>query len=508
SLPLPPGQKLMLTKEEAAIKERVLREKNVELSDEYLNWRRVTMMEFERSGDPEGFFRQYPGTTWTEAFTMSGDCAFDRRKLQYMLETQECSPKWAGEISLRSSGGRFVYKLNGSPLEPGQTPQTWKHIGQRFRMWEDPDPDEHYAISVDPALGIQGRDATAIQVVKIGRLHEPDEQVACWHGYESTTPTAEIAYAIGLLYTTGGQEPLITVEVSGIGEACGETLHKKLEYPNPYRWQVSDKLRNAMTNYLGWKTSHQSKTIIVTRMREQVSEDRIIIHDRDTLLEMKAFSVEGSGFEGKGRKDDLCMALCICCYCAHQSTYGQRAAASTRKSSSIPGRYVQSIGGLCSTNGHAVTWVDGDSFDPDWVRGVRILIGRQWCQIARVPGRAQSSVPVKALDDRGHWITMPAPDDGNGLPPGTILVNEFLPPQERVQWTCATRRRDFNNTAFSPIHDRPHSPEGRLYNEHNVPAEYIQMVLDHAGAPPEFSGDVAAHAAGGADDGEDAWMRY
>lgn len=507
SIPLPKGETLALTKEEQAIKDRVLRERGVELTDAYLNWRRIKMRETEKMGDPEAFFRQYPGTTWTEAFTMSGDCAFDRKKLQYMLETQECTPKWAGEISLRSVGGNYTYKLMGGELSPGQTPQNCKQVGQRFRMWQEPDPDEKYYVAVDPSLGIYGLDFAAIQVLKIGRLHEPDEQVACWHGYESPTPTAAIAYAIGCLYATNGQEAQIAVEINGVGVACAEELHKKLEYPNPYRWQVSDKIRNSMTNFLGWKTTASTKESLVTRMREQVQTDSIIIHDRDTLLEMKAFSKDGErSFSGRGRKDDLCMSLMICEYCARQSEYGRNAASSYRKTYNVPGRYMQVRRGTCSTDNHTVTWTDGDMFDEDMPPGRPILIGKQWCIIERSAAKPAPQAATRTLVD-GHWVTLPA-TDGDALPPNTITVRESLGRQDRVEWHCMPVRRDFYNTDFSPIYDRPGSDEHKLHVEHGVAPEDVKLVMERLGAPKEAIGDILAHVQEDAGSEGSEWMNY
>lgn len=407
-------------------------------------------------------------TSWVEAFTNSGTCAYDRKRLQTMLERDACNPKWAGEVIVDYRQHPENARVVGNAVNPDDHMTTWKKVGQRFRIWEEPEAGESYYIGMDPSMGLTGRDASAIVVLRIGRVMEADSVAATWHGWVGIKELCWTAYKIGTMYN--GAE--IALEVDGVGQAASAELYKQLEYPAQYRYKHYDKIRGSLTNFVGWQTTGKTRPLLINKMKEYVQADQILIRDQDLLTEMKRFASEDGGrFEGTGgQRDDLNFAALIALFCAHDSDYGI-AAMSAPRQPSRRGNAMRAFQGLCSVRGRDLTWLDGDRFDQQWEASTRIKVGELWCTLA---SRPESMVKLRILQE--------------------------LPNADKVPFVCVPRVRDFYNTNYSPIHDAPRSRQAQLHYDEGVPEEYVAEVMAHMGpqeGPPEASGR------------EDDWMvRY
>lgn len=337
SLPLSKTIPFERTKEEMALCSKVKREKNVEISDEQLHWRRSKIQEaIAIKGSEQSFYQEYPAATWMEAFQGSGLCAFDRKKLQIIIETTCCPPLWFGEIDIKvdettkikqaklfqhynmtrdgiiSNGGKIVIPAA-------------KIQGARLRVWEWPKEGHGYYIACDTAEGLEGGDYTCAQVIKIGRGQYPDEQVAEWHGWIDATPMARILWCLGHLYN----EAEIAVEVQeGTGVTTNNYLWQQLEYEKIFRWKKYDKIRNQVTDYYGWTTNIKTRPLIINRTKEAINEDVVIIRSEELIDEMMDFGRDGATrrIQGQSGNDDRVMAFLIAYWCAHDSDWGQEVA--------------------------------------------------------------------------------------------------------------------------------------------------------------------------------------
>ena len=305
-----------LTEEEVGIKKRIKSDTKVTISDERFNWRRMKIEEFiALEGDEWKFFQEFPSNP-EEAFQGSGLCAFPKRLLYEIRNTQCRRPAWTGDKE-KSPRVKFI----GNVLEEGQHVPLAETDGNRLRIWEWPDSSEKYYIGADVAHGLVGGDYSVAQVIKLGQGMAPDEQVAEWHGWINPTPFAYILAALGEAYN----KCEVAVEVNDVGIDTNNVLFRNLEYDNVYRWKHIDVVKHSITNKFGWYTNYKSRGLIISRAREAMMDRSIILRSDDLLEEMIDFSSEEQGdkFEGQSGNDDRVMAILITNYCPHEIDYGE-----------------------------------------------------------------------------------------------------------------------------------------------------------------------------------------
>lgn len=335
SLPIPRGTVFERTKEENALCSKVQREKGVTIVNEQLHWRRSKIQEaIAIKGSEQSFYQEYPAATWMEAFQGSGLCAFDRKKLQIIMETTCCAPRWFGEIDIRvdehtkvktpklfahrNMSPEIIKAKGGLEIPPAKTEG-------RLRIWEMPEDGHGYYIGVDTAEGLEGGDYSCAQVIKIGRGLQPDFQVAEWHGWIDATPFARVLWSLGWLYN----EAEISVEVQeGTGVTTNNYLWQNLEYEKIFRWKKYDKIRNQVTDYYGWTTNIKTRPLIINKTKEAITEDVVILRSEELIDEMMDFGRDGRTrkIQGQTLNDDRVMAFLIAYWCAHDSDWGKEIA--------------------------------------------------------------------------------------------------------------------------------------------------------------------------------------
>lgn len=323
STPIPAGTTFTPTRDEEEYRAKILEEDKYQITNEVLNWRRrkiATHVSLE--GDEFGFMQEYP-VNWIEAFQGAGQCAFNKRLLYKMLNTTCAEPKWVGEINYDRDIKKPLVSLQA--VNPGEVLHNPKE-SDRFWVWEKPSPEHVYYVGADVAQGQEGRDFSVVEVLRIGAGMEPDVQVAEWRGWMNPTPFAYVIAAIGTYYNDAEVSP----ECNGVGKVTVNELNRNVEYNNIYRWKHLDKLKNTLTNYLGWETNWKSKEAIIAKMNEAIIERSLTLRSKLLIDEMLDFAYdddEATRARGQGTKDDRVMAMMICRYCAHDSDYGKAAMA-------------------------------------------------------------------------------------------------------------------------------------------------------------------------------------
>jgi hypothetical protein len=341
SMPIPAGVEFKESKEEIGIREKVKQNTGIVISNEQFYWRRKKMEEFSAlQGNEYKFYQEYPQVSWVEAFQGSGVCAFNRKKLQSILETMCCDPLWYGEIDLEIKGekrkprlrlvelydkdkdGKFTSRNEDVKLPPQEE---W---GSRFYVWEQPSEGEAYYLGVDVAHGVPGGDFSVVQVLKIGHAQEPDTQVAEWRGWINPGPFGHVVCAIGYWYN----EAQISIECNDVGQATNAEVMRIIQYENLFRWKHYDKVKNFITDYFGWFTSVKTRPLIIAKFREFMDDKMIVIRSEWLIDECLDFSSQdGSRFEGQATNDDRVMAMMIGLFCAHDSEWGMEAASQPKR---------------------------------------------------------------------------------------------------------------------------------------------------------------------------------
>jgi hypothetical protein len=179
-------------------------------------------------------------------------------------------------------------------------------------VYEPPIPKHTYVLCADVAEG-QGLDYSAFSIFDVTSI--PYRQVAKYRNNEIAPllfPT--IIYSVAKRFN----EAFILVEINSIGLQVSDILHFELGYENLLKFQTKGKQGNqvsggfAARNKLayGIKTSAQSKMIGCANLKALVENDKLLICDAETIIELSSFSANKKTFMAEeGSNDDLAMTL-------------------------------------------------------------------------------------------------------------------------------------------------------------------------------------------------------
>jgi hypothetical protein len=469
SLPFKPGYVLNppLSKEEEAIKKKVFKKDGIMLPDEHFNWKRAMIRKFiDLTGSEWDFYGEYPSNA-EEAFQGTGQSAFPRRLLHDIRDRDCTHPRWYGEIVYigEGQGAQNKYKLHLKEAHNEDDVPEQEVEGTRLHVWEMPESDSVYYIGVDVSEGMSDdADYSCAQVIRIGAGQEPDVQVAEWRGYENPTPLGNIVTALGYMYNTAQ----VAVEVNGVGISTNNQLAKINEYDEVYRWKHIDRLKNSITNTIGWYTNTKTRDVIITKTREGIMEKTLVLRSAPLVEEMLDFAKEEgtSRYEGQESKDDRVFALMISYYCAHESDYGKQAAAQTpRKHAEIESWLVFDPMGRRITP-DAPTKA-GEKPKLGWEYDEALSFIQRKAGYSMRPLIEKNKVTWKVIDTEGKIIDEISDFD---LARRMCLENKW-------SMRKMVNRQDFQDSDFSLIHDKEGLHQ-RLYDQ-GVPAEQItgEMLL-------------------------------
>lgn len=314
SLPILKTQVFILTDEEKGFRERIMVKESHLIKDEVFNWMRNKKEEFVATDGDDTMFSQEYTSEAEESFQTSAVTAFPRGIIRRFAK-RTMPPVWIGEIDYDWKGGKPDLHIRLVP--EGDDPPIPERE-DRFRVWERPQRGATYGLGVDVSLGNDGGDYSCVQVIKKGDGHELDEQVAVWRGLIDPEGLGEVVFAIGWWYN----EALAAVEVNNMGMVTNNILVRSFEYENIYRFKRMDRLKNFMTDIIGWWTDEKSKRALMSKMSKMFLDDQIRIRCKYTMDEFNDFTEDGA--EGDGAHDDYVMALMIAIYCLHEGEINQR----------------------------------------------------------------------------------------------------------------------------------------------------------------------------------------
>lgn len=296
---------------------------------EQLRWRRVTISE-DCDGKIDQFHQEHPATP-EQAFIGSGSPVFSSILVSRMISAAERAHEpvkgvlRAGETETAKTRSGTVDVPRSVLWVPDPTPvdtDLWGSM-DRLLVWEHPvnagtqaeldedkrEPDGQYVMFVDVAQGVEStteaRDFSAIQVLD----HVSRMQVARYKSRIAMHDLPLVAFLIGAYYNFA----IAAVEITGLGIAVQESLHKDYRYPNLYRRRRrgDDRQDAAQKNLLGWSTNPQTKPLMEQAMGQVLKTDTHGCRDVATGREFTTYVEDDRGKHGaqKGSHDDLVMAF-------------------------------------------------------------------------------------------------------------------------------------------------------------------------------------------------------
>jgi hypothetical protein len=263
---------------------------------EQLNWRRyqikflgegVSQGDYLK-GDLENFHEQYPVSD-DEAFIVSGNRVFNRLALKEYKD--KCKRyKWRGEVE----SDRLIKDSQGN-----------------LRVWEMPQKDEKYIITIDPSSGEPGAtDFGCIEVLRVMNVKKTGlmaTQSAEWHGRTGAEALGQIAVELGKRYNNA----ILAPEVFGYGHAVLARI-QAMDYWNVFKRRVVDSVEQVSKTKLGWKTDSVTKPTLLTYGRYCVNNKLVVINSEDLVDEMMIFVRDETSASAYGRgKDDRVMTFLI-----------------------------------------------------------------------------------------------------------------------------------------------------------------------------------------------------
>ncbi|RTL20751.1 MAG: hypothetical protein EKK55_17350 [Rhodocyclaceae bacterium] len=288
----PPNYKDFMTPEHRRIK------KQFSLSDRKIYWfmqKQASMVEKEKMP------QEYP-SHWEEAFLSSGSHVFDVPALVSMSKL--CQPPV--EVGFVDDDGRTV-QVRPDPAE-------------RFSVWKHPRQGRKYLVAADVAEGVEGGDYSVAQVIDRASW----EQVAVWHGRIDPGTFGKILCDIGYYY----HNAILIPESNNHGWATLERIANE-EYPHVLN--SAELWPSEKNGRPGFPTNEKTRNMIITALRNAVTERTLYINDDSTIGEMMSFIRTDSGkMEAQeGSHDDRVMSLAIGCYSLKhlsvEETYDPRA---------------------------------------------------------------------------------------------------------------------------------------------------------------------------------------
>lgn len=240
----------------------------------------------------EDFRQEYPNT-FDDAFKASGAYYFEPELIRRLEE--EVRPGRRGFLERDGDEAHFIPGGDKDPLQ----------------VWDEPDPDDQYAIGCDVASGIAtGSDpdysCASVESRKTGK------QVAEWHGLIRPVEFAYVVWDLATWYNGA----FVTPERNGPGESMIAELYETLGYTNVYTERVELKTSGKSTNRLGIQTvggrGERSKGAMYGRYRRDIQQWLNVgtgyghgVRSPELLAEMRNLRYDGAKIEaGPGAHDD------------------------------------------------------------------------------------------------------------------------------------------------------------------------------------------------------------
>ncbi len=279
---LPDKSPMELSHEEADLK------KEHKLSYGQLRWRRHAIDNLCQ-GSIDKFRQEYPSNC-KESFMYSGHPCFSLAELTLMRERVK-APIFRGDVD---TVGKCLTENKEGDL----------------KIYEYGNKNTTYCMGLDVAEGIEDgdldRDYSVLQILNAVTL----KQVAVLRTRVSTDLLPYVVFFLGKMYNYAYLCP----EINNHGLAVVQKL-KDLRYNRIYKRRNLEQNHPDRTSLLGFKTTKNTKPVIIDGLAELIRTGETELNDVTTLNELSKFSKDPRGKMGATTgHDDTVIALALSCF--------------------------------------------------------------------------------------------------------------------------------------------------------------------------------------------------
>jgi hypothetical protein len=189
--------------------------------------------------------------------------------------------------------------------------ETAKVSNAGLDVYEDPQKDNTYVVTVDVARGVE-KDYSAFAVINVSEF--PHRLVAKYRNNQiKPILFPQIIKEVAVSYNNA----YVLCEVNDVGDQVAAGLHYDLEYTNvlmsSMRGRAGQVLGQGFSGkkvQLGVKMSKSTKKVGCLNLKALIEDSKLIFSDYDIISELTTFIQKGGSFEAEdGCNDDLVMCL-------------------------------------------------------------------------------------------------------------------------------------------------------------------------------------------------------
>jgi len=212
-------------------------------------------------------------------------------------EEFEC--EFLGSTSTLISGTKLRMLTYSNPIKSDKN----------LKVYQEPEAGRVYFITVDTARGKEG-DYSAFKVFDASEL--PYKDVA---SYKDNLIDPVLFPNIIIQLAKHYNSAFVLVEINDVGQQVADILYQDLEYENMLFTSGTNISGIKITagfgtsSHPGVRTTTSVKKLGCSNFKSLIENDKLLIHDYDTLQEMFRFIHKGNSFEAEEGNDDLVM----CC---------------------------------------------------------------------------------------------------------------------------------------------------------------------------------------------------
>jgi len=180
------------------------------------------------------------------------------------------------------------------------------------RIYEEPEKDHNYVITVDVSKGIGG-DYSVFNIIDI--TTSPFKQVAV---YQNNKISPILFPNVIWKYAQAYNNAYVVVESNDQGAIVCNGLYYELEYEHLH---IESAIK---ADKLGIMMNRKVKRLGCSAIKDVVENNKIEIVDKATIIEMSTFVAKGQSYEASdGNHDDLMMSLVMFGYFATSHAFGE-----------------------------------------------------------------------------------------------------------------------------------------------------------------------------------------
>ena len=242
----------------------------------------------------------------------------EKWKKETIANTSEEQFRQEFECEFLGSAGTLIHPTKLRVLAHVTPIKKWQDV----EIYEEPKQDAIYTMSVDVSRGV-GLDYSAFIVVDISQM--PYKLVAKYRSKDISPllyPT--IIYNVAKYYN----EAYVLVEINDIGQQVADILHQDLEYENMLATSIKGRAGQQISggfsgnSSMGIRTTKQVKRIGCSNLKDLIEQDKFIVQDYETIVELSTFISRGGSYESEeGSHDDLVMCCVLFSWLAKQTYF-------------------------------------------------------------------------------------------------------------------------------------------------------------------------------------------